>query len=170
MRHTLRLCFFSRFLRFPIDIIECPCVAWSNSGFDIGRGFATRAGRVDVGARARQLQARRLWTIALSGTAVAGFVIVVLNTFQENLMYYITPSQVWAYISRQITLIRRSLECIKSSVHCLLISVSERVWNIMCPSLEVVERGATGEDVAVDDVYCFTDKCNLSDKGVRVLL
>lgn len=65
----------------------------SSSGLDIGRGFATRAGRVDVGARARQLQAQRLWTIALSGTAVAGFVIVVLNTFQENLMFYITPTQ-----------------------------------------------------------------------------
>jgi len=48
---------------------------------------------VDIGARARQLQARRLWSIALSGTAIAGFVIVILNTFQENLMYYITPSQ-----------------------------------------------------------------------------
>jgi cytochrome c-type biogenesis protein CcmE len=60
---------------------------------DIVRGFATRAGRVDVGARARQLQAQRLWTIALSGTAVAGFVIVILNTFQENLMFYITPTQ-----------------------------------------------------------------------------
>lgn len=63
------------------------------SGLDIARGFATRAGKVDIGARARQLQARRLWTIALSGTAVAGFVIVVLNTFQQNLMFYITPSQ-----------------------------------------------------------------------------
>jgi cytochrome c-type biogenesis protein CcmE len=57
---------------------------------------------VDIGARARQLQARRLWTIALSGTAVAGFVIVVLNTFQQNLMFYITPSQVWGPISRQV--------------------------------------------------------------------
>lgn len=65
----------------------------SVSGWDTTRGLATRAGRVDVGARARQLQARRLWTIALSGTAVAGFVIVILNTFQENLMFYITPSQ-----------------------------------------------------------------------------
>ncbi|KAG0625294.1 hypothetical protein M758_2G042800 [Ceratodon purpureus] len=65
----------------------------SASGLDIARGFATRAGRVDIGARARQNQARRLWTIALSGTAVAGFVIVILNTFQENLMFYITPSQ-----------------------------------------------------------------------------
>lgn len=104
-----------RTLGFPIDIFEC---AWSNSGLDIARGFATRAGRVDVGARARQLQARRLWTIALSGTAVAGFVIVILNTFQENLMFYITPSQVWACLSRQITLLWRSLECIKSEIWC----------------------------------------------------
>jgi cytochrome c-type biogenesis protein CcmE len=29
----------------------------------------------------------------LAGTLVSGFIIVVLNTFQENLMYYITPSE-----------------------------------------------------------------------------
>lgn len=78
------------------NLFDCSCFAVWGSGLDIARGFATRAGRVDIGARARQLQARRLWTIALSGTAVAGFVIVILNTFQENLMFYITPTQVCA--------------------------------------------------------------------------
>ncbi|CAM6104432.1 unnamed protein product [Calypogeia fissa] len=55
--------------------------------------FRSQRGRVDIGARARQNQARRLWTIVISGTLVAGFIIVVLNTFQENMMFYITPSQ-----------------------------------------------------------------------------
>ncbi len=57
------------------------------------RGYATRK-KVDIGARARQLQTRRLWGLVLAGTLVSGFIIVVLNTFQENLMYYITPSEV----------------------------------------------------------------------------
>lgn len=57
-------------------------------------GAATSGGRrVDIGARARELQIRRMWSLAMGGTLVAGFVIVVLNTFQENLMFYITPTQ-----------------------------------------------------------------------------
>lgn len=71
------------------------------SGLNIIRGYATRSRPVDIGARARQLQARRLWTIALGGTVVAGFIIVVLNTFQDNLMFYITPSQV-CYLQRKL--------------------------------------------------------------------
>ncbi|KAL3679218.1 hypothetical protein R1sor_022174 [Riccia sorocarpa] len=60
----------------------------------LASGFRYSDGsRVDIGARARQQQARRLWTIALSGTVVAGFIIIVLNTFQENMMFYITPSE-----------------------------------------------------------------------------
>ncbi|KAL2613652.1 hypothetical protein R1flu_025344 [Riccia fluitans] len=60
----------------------------------LASGFRYSDGsRVDIGARARQRQARRLWTIALSGTLVAGFIIIVLNTFQENMMFYITPSE-----------------------------------------------------------------------------
>lgn len=89
-----------------------------------------------MGARARQLQARRLWTIALSGTAVAGFVIVILNTFQENLMFYITPSQVWAFISQQSTLI----------------------WDLIFHRRSR-ERGATREVTLVNGVVCVSDKC-----------
>ncbi|BBN16872.1 cytochrome c-type biogenesis protein CcmE [Marchantia polymorpha subsp. ruderalis] len=60
----------------------------------LASGFRSSNGTlVDLGTRARQQQARRLWTIALTGSLVAGFIIIVLNTFQENMMFYITPSQ-----------------------------------------------------------------------------
>ncbi|KAG6548752.1 hypothetical protein Mapa_009762 [Marchantia paleacea] len=60
----------------------------------LASGFRSSNGaRVDLGTRARQQQARRLWTIALTGSLVAGFIIIVLNTFQENMMFYITPTQ-----------------------------------------------------------------------------
>lgn len=48
---------------------------------------------VDIGARARQLQTRRLWTYALTFGGVAGFIIVVLANFQDALVFYITPSE-----------------------------------------------------------------------------
>ncbi|OIV96357.1 hypothetical protein TanjilG_09784 [Lupinus angustifolius] len=48
---------------------------------------------VDIGARARQLQNRRLWTYALSFAGIAGFVVVVLNNFQDQLVFYVTPSE-----------------------------------------------------------------------------
>ncbi|KAJ8448607.1 hypothetical protein Cgig2_010494 [Carnegiea gigantea] len=58
--------------------------------------FSTAARRnpkkVDIGARARQLQTRRLWTYALTFAGVAGFVILVLNNFQDQLVFYVTPS------------------------------------------------------------------------------
>lgn len=59
------------------------------------KGFATWASgsRPDIGARARALQQKRMWTIALGGATVACFVIIVLNTFQESLMFYITPTE-----------------------------------------------------------------------------
>uniref|UniRef100_A0A803LMI1 Uncharacterized protein n=1 Tax=Chenopodium quinoa TaxID=63459 RepID=A0A803LMI1_CHEQI len=49
--------------------------------------------KVDIGARARQLQNRRLWTYALTFSGVAGFVILVLNNFQDQLVFYVTPSE-----------------------------------------------------------------------------
>ncbi|XP_008809906.1 cytochrome c-type biogenesis protein CcmE homolog, mitochondrial [Phoenix dactylifera] len=48
--------------------------------------------RVDVGARARQLQNRRLWTYALTFSCVAGFVVIVLSNFQDQLVFYVTPT------------------------------------------------------------------------------
>ncbi|TKY67418.1 Cytochrome c-type biogenesis protein CcmE [Spatholobus suberectus] len=46
----------------------------------------------DIGARARQLQTRRLWTYALTFGCMAGFVVIVLNNFQDQLVFYVTPT------------------------------------------------------------------------------
>nr|GMD73764.1 cytochrome C-type biogenesis protein CcmE isoform X1 [Ipomoea batatas] len=51
-----------------------------------------RPARPDIGARARQMQNRRLWTYALTFSCVAGFIIIVLNQFQDQLVFYVTPS------------------------------------------------------------------------------
>ncbi|KAG4988524.1 hypothetical protein AAZX31_11G129100 [Glycine max] len=48
---------------------------------------------VDIGARARQLQTRRLWTYALTFGGLAGFVVIVLNNFQDQLVFYVTPTE-----------------------------------------------------------------------------
>ncbi|KAK9170166.1 hypothetical protein Syun_002306 [Stephania yunnanensis] len=52
-----------------------------------------RTSTVDIGARARQLQNRRLWTYAVSFSCVAGFIVVVLSSFEEQLVFYITPTE-----------------------------------------------------------------------------
>ncbi|KAL0418522.1 UNVERIFIED_CONTAM: Cytochrome c-type biogenesis protein CcmE, mitochondrial [Sesamum radiatum] len=52
----------------------------------------TRPNKPDIGARARQLQTRRLWTYALTFSCIAGFIIIVLNQFQDQLVFYITPT------------------------------------------------------------------------------
>ncbi|GJV96474.1 cytochrome c-type biogenesis protein CcmE homolog, mitochondrial-like protein [Tanacetum coccineum] len=35
---------------------------------------------------------RRLWTYALSFSCIAGFIIIVLNQFQDQLVFYVTPT------------------------------------------------------------------------------
>ncbi|OWM64261.1 hypothetical protein CDL15_Pgr018833 [Punica granatum] len=52
----------------------------------------TRPKQVDIGARARQLQNRRLWTYALTFSCIAGFIVIVLNQFQDQLVFYVTPT------------------------------------------------------------------------------
>ncbi|KAG9142946.1 hypothetical protein Leryth_006215 [Lithospermum erythrorhizon] len=52
-----------------------------------------RPSRSDIGARARQLQTRRLWTYALTFSCIAGFIVIVINQFQDQLVFYITPSE-----------------------------------------------------------------------------
>ncbi|KAF8041169.1 hypothetical protein BT93_B3175 [Corymbia citriodora subsp. variegata] len=52
----------------------------------------TRPKHVDIGARARQLQNRRLWTYALTFSCIAGFIVIVLNQFQDQLVFYLTPT------------------------------------------------------------------------------
>lgn len=68
-----------------------------SSAFSVHRFLSTARRRpkktVDIGARARQLQNRRLWTYALTFAGMAGFVVVVLNNFQDQLVFYVTPSE-----------------------------------------------------------------------------
>ncbi|KAK6925655.1 CcmE/CycJ protein [Dillenia turbinata] len=60
--------------------------------FSSGRRSPVKS-KVDIGARARQLQNRRLWTYALTFSCIAGFVVIVLNTFQDQLVFYVTPTE-----------------------------------------------------------------------------
>ncbi|XP_061355117.1 cytochrome c-type biogenesis protein CcmE homolog, mitochondrial [Gastrolobium bilobum] len=75
----------------------------SSSFFDFsGHRFLSTARRqpprskktVDIGTRARQLQNRRLWTYALTFSCVAGFIVIVLSTIENNLVFYLTPTDV----------------------------------------------------------------------------
>lgn len=56
-------------------------------------GRSTRPKKPDIGARARQLQNRRLWTYALTISCIAGFIVIVLNQFQDQLVFYVTPTE-----------------------------------------------------------------------------
>ncbi|KDP22070.1 hypothetical protein JCGZ_25901 [Jatropha curcas] len=60
--------------------------------FSTVRRQPTRSKTVDIGARARQLQTRRLWTYALTFSCIAGFIVIVLNNFQDQLVFYVTPT------------------------------------------------------------------------------
>lgn len=79
-------------------------------GGDCVRGMATLVtgrGRgipkVDIGARARSNQKQRLWMYALSMSAVAGFIIVVLGSFQDQLVFYVTPTDALEKFNRDPT-------------------------------------------------------------------
>ncbi|EEE51344.1 hypothetical protein OsJ_32348 [Oryza sativa Japonica Group] len=47
-------------------------------------------------AAAGELQSRRLWTYALTFGCAAGFVVTVLATFQDQLVFYLTPTDALA--------------------------------------------------------------------------
>ncbi|EOA25919.1 hypothetical protein CARUB_v10019299mg [Capsella rubella] len=51
----------------------------------VARRGPTRPKKIDIGAKARQMQNRRLWTYALTFSCIAGFVVIVLNQFQDQL-------------------------------------------------------------------------------------
>lgn len=55
-------------------------------------GPSSRPRTADIGARARQLQTRRLWSYGLAFACTAGFVVTVLATFQDQLVFYVTPT------------------------------------------------------------------------------
>nr|XP_043628832.1 cytochrome c-type biogenesis protein CcmE homolog, mitochondrial [Erigeron canadensis] len=56
------------------------------------RRIPTRPSKPDIGARARQMQNRRLWTYAITFSCIAGFIIIVLNQFEDQLVFYVTPT------------------------------------------------------------------------------
>ncbi|KAM7497224.1 hypothetical protein LguiA_021638 [Lonicera macranthoides] len=60
--------------------------------FSTARRQPHRSSKVDIGAKARQLQNRRLWTYALTFSCIAGFIVIVLNQFQDQLVFYVTPT------------------------------------------------------------------------------
>lgn len=60
------------------------------------RAGPSRPRAVDIGARARQLQNRRLWSYGLAFACAAGFVVAVLATFQDQLVFYVTPTDALA--------------------------------------------------------------------------
>ncbi|KAL4198288.1 hypothetical protein AMTRI_Chr03g139420 [Amborella trichopoda] len=52
----------------------------------------SRPRKVDIGARARRLQNRRLWTYALTFSGVAAFIVIVIYNFEDQMVFYVTPS------------------------------------------------------------------------------
>ncbi|CAI0412439.1 unnamed protein product [Linum tenue] len=60
--------------------------------FSTARRHPARPKTVDIGARARQMQTRRLWTYAIAFSCVAGFIVIVLNNFQDQMVFYVTPT------------------------------------------------------------------------------
>ncbi|KAK9079069.1 hypothetical protein SSX86_000739 [Deinandra increscens subsp. villosa] len=60
--------------------------------FSTARRHPSRSPKLDIGARARQMQNRRLWTYAVTFSCIAGFIIIVLNQFEDQLVFYVTPT------------------------------------------------------------------------------
>ena len=58
-----------------------------------GRRRPVRSKTIDIGARARQLQNRRLWTYALSFSGSAAIIVIVLYQFQDQMVFYVTPTE-----------------------------------------------------------------------------
>ncbi|RVW85465.1 Cytochrome c-type biogenesis protein CcmE [Vitis vinifera] len=52
-----------------------------------------RSKTIDIGARARQLQNRRLWTYALSFSGSAAIIVIVLYQFQDQMVFCVTPTE-----------------------------------------------------------------------------
>lgn len=73
---------------------RCSTPAAFRSFASASGGAGQRGSLRDIGARARAAQTRRLWSLVAGMSAVAGFVILMLNSFQDSLMFYITPTQV----------------------------------------------------------------------------
>ncbi|XP_068312012.1 cytochrome c-type biogenesis protein CcmE homolog, mitochondrial-like [Pyrus communis] len=83
---------FSRLSNSHLHPPSNPHLPFTLRFFSTARRGPTRPKPVDIGARARQLQTRRLWTYALTFSCIAGFVVIVLNSFQDQLVFYVTPT------------------------------------------------------------------------------
>ncbi|KAM2613745.1 hypothetical protein TB2_028449 [Malus domestica] len=83
---------FSRLSNPHLHPPSNPHLPFSLRFFSTARRGPTRPKPVDIGARARQLQTRRLWTYALTFSCIAGFIVIVLNSFQDQLVFYVTPT------------------------------------------------------------------------------
>ncbi|GAB4854524.1 hypothetical protein Ancab_023104 [Ancistrocladus abbreviatus] len=90
--HHELLCNLNPFFKSRHSITPHPHFPLPTLFFSTARRQPTRPKKVDIGARARQLQTRRLWTYALTFSGIAGFVILVLNNFQDQLVFYVTPT------------------------------------------------------------------------------
>ncbi|KAL6341198.1 hypothetical protein AAG906_032314 [Vitis piasezkii] len=85
----------SRLLRAPS--YPNPLSAFIESGLRFfsagGRRRPVRSKTIDIGARARQLQNRRLWNYALSFSGSAAIIVTVLYQFQDQMVFYVTPTE-----------------------------------------------------------------------------
>ncbi|CAN1294934.1 Cytochrome c-type biogenesis protein CcmE homolog, mitochondrial, partial [Linum perenne] len=82
--------FFSQFS----DLRSAYADSKSTSGlrfFSAARRHPTWPKPVDIGARARQLQTKLLWTYAFAFSCVAGFIVIILKNFQE-MVFYVTST------------------------------------------------------------------------------
>uniref|UniRef100_A0A2P2QLS6 Cytochrome c-type biogenesis protein CcmE n=1 Tax=Rhizophora mucronata TaxID=61149 RepID=A0A2P2QLS6_RHIMU len=61
--------------------------------FSTVRRQPIRPKTVDIGKRARQLQARRLWSYGIAFSCAAVFVIIVLSNFEDQVTFYVTPTE-----------------------------------------------------------------------------
>ncbi|GLJ36854.1 hypothetical protein SUGI_0744270 [Cryptomeria japonica] len=106
----ISFCSWSQMLAEQLKVGGAAIGRQSMRGGDCVRGMATIGGgkgrgipKVDIGARARSNQKRRLWIYALSMSAVSGFIIVVLGSFQDQLVFYVTPTDAMEKFSRDPT-------------------------------------------------------------------
>ncbi|KAJ9697467.1 hypothetical protein PVL29_009332 [Vitis rotundifolia] len=74
-------------------VIDYPFTASGLRFFSTGgRRRPVRSKNIDIGARARQIQNRRLWTYSLSIGSASALIVLVLYQFQDQMVFYVTPT------------------------------------------------------------------------------
>eukprot|EP00261_Vitis_vinifera_P034723 XP_019075966.1 PREDICTED: LOW QUALITY PROTEIN: uncharacterized protein LOC100267347 [Vitis vinifera] len=74
-------------IRFSVHRIRSPVLLCRRPPLPV------RSKTIDIGARARQLQNRRLWTYALSFSGSAAIIVIVLYQFQDQMVFCVTPTE-----------------------------------------------------------------------------